>query len=59
MLTKTTFALVGALIFGSAPALAAQTHRHVPTTAQSWTTPALPRARFQRNLIRSTRSRSS
>jgi hypothetical protein len=37
MLTKTSFALIAALIFGSAPALAAQTHRHVPARAQSCT----------------------
>jgi hypothetical protein len=40
MLTKTAFALVGAVILGSAPALAGQTHRHAPATAHSWTIPA-------------------
>ena len=40
MLTKTGFALVGALILGSAPALAGHNHRHASMMAHSWTSPA-------------------
>jgi hypothetical protein len=40
MFTKTTFALIGTLIFGSAPALAGHAHRHVHAMSRNWSAPA-------------------